>query len=61
MQFIVQRGKFRPRLSDLVKSNDETTVKDTSCKAFECLPDVSSAIRELSKLKAVGPATASGM
>jgi hypothetical protein len=43
-----------------VKANDETTVEDTSRKAFECLPDVSSAIRELSKLKAVGPATASG-
>ena len=43
-----------------MKANDETTVEDTSRKAFECLPDVSSAIRELSKLKAVGPATASG-
>ena len=36
------------------------TVEDLSRKAFDCLPDVSSAIRELSKLKAVGPATASG-
>jgi hypothetical protein len=43
-----------------VKANNETTVEDTSRKAFEYLPDVSAAIRELSKLKAVGPATASG-
>lgn len=29
-------------------------------KAFKCLPDVKLAIAELTKLKAVGPATASG-
>ena len=61
MKWKLTRGKFRPRLTDLVKANDETTVEDTSRKAFECLPDVSSAIRELSKLKAVGPATASAI
>lgn len=61
MKWKLTRGKFRPRLSDLVKANDESTVENTSRKAFECLPDVSSAIRELSKLKAVGPATASAI
>ncbi|CAB4000161.1 Hypothetical predicted protein [Paramuricea clavata] len=61
MKWKLTRGKFRPRLSDLVKANNETTVEDTSRKAFGYLPDVSAAIRELSKLKAVGPATASAI
>ncbi|XP_028406694.1 uncharacterized protein LOC114529143 [Dendronephthya gigantea] len=61
MKWKLTRGKFRPRLSDLVKANDGETVEKISLKAFECLPDVSSAVRELSKLKAVGPATASAI
>lgn len=57
---ILQRGKFRPRLTEMVKTNSEKEVKDASTKAFQSLPDISAAIQALSVLKAVGPATASG-
>lgn len=58
--FFLQRGKFRPRLQQLVASNSEDTVEKCSRKAFSLLPDVQAAIAELSALKGVGPATASG-
>lgn len=58
--FPLQRGKFRPRLQQLVASNSEDTVEKCSRKAFSLLPDVKAAIAELSALKGVGPATASG-
>lgn len=57
----LQRGKFRPRLQQLVASNSEDTVEKCSRKAFSLLPDVQAAIAELSSLKGVGPATASGL
>ncbi|MEQ2184850.1 hypothetical protein GOODEAATRI_012272 [Goodea atripinnis] len=57
----LQRGKFRPRLQQLVASNSEDTVQKCSIKAFSLLPDVQAAIAELSTLKGVGPATASGL
>lgn len=57
---VVQRGKFRPRLQQLVASNSVDTVEKCSRKAFSLLPDVKAAIAELSYLKGVGPATASG-
>lgn len=56
----LQRGKFRPRLQQLVASNSTETVEKCSRKAFSLLPDVQAAIAELSSLKGVGPATASG-
>lgn len=56
----LQRGKFRPRLQQLVASNSAETVEKCSRKAFSLLPDVQAAIAELSSLKGVGPATASG-
>ncbi|XP_076345292.1 uncharacterized protein LOC143244465 [Tachypleus tridentatus] len=55
------RGKFRPRLIDLVRINTETAVKQTSKKAFRKLPNVISAITALTTLKGVGPATASAI
>eukprot|EP00058_Branchiostoma_floridae_P021674 XP_002607164.1 hypothetical protein BRAFLDRAFT_68041 [Branchiostoma floridae] len=55
------RGKFRPRLQQLVESNMPEVVEETSRKAFNKLPNISSAINELSKLKAVGPATATAI
>ncbi|XP_013786904.1 uncharacterized protein LOC106470874 [Limulus polyphemus] len=55
------RGKFRPRLVDLVRINTETAVKQTSKKAFRKLPNVTSAITALTTLKGVGPATASAI
>lgn len=57
---VSQRGKFRPRLKQLVGSNSEEVVLQCTKKAFCLLPDVQSAIAELSTLKGLGPATASG-
>lgn len=61
MEWKLTRGKFRPRLQQLVESNSEETVEKCSRKAFSLLPDVKAAITELSSLKGVGPATASAV
>ncbi|XP_026171012.1 uncharacterized protein LOC113135310 [Mastacembelus armatus] len=61
MEWKLTRGKFRPRLQQLVASNSEDTVEQCSRKAFSLLPDVQAAIAELSSLKGVGPATASAV
>eukprot|EP00123_Amoebidium_parasiticum_P004550 comp15836_c0_seq1/m.13156 comp15836_c0_seq1/g.13156 ORF comp15836_c0_seq1/g.13156 comp15836_c0_seq1/m.13156 type:complete len:259 (-) comp15836_c0_seq1:311-1087(-) len=62
MQWKLMRGKFRPRLQDMVQSNGDALVKETSKKAFSLAPaDPKKAIDELCKLKAVGPATASAI
>lgn len=61
MEWKLTRGKFRPRLQQLVKSNSEEFVERCSRKAFSLLPDVHAAITELSLLKGVGPATASAV
>ncbi|XP_029382992.1 uncharacterized protein LOC115059584 isoform X2 [Echeneis naucrates] len=61
MEWKLTRGKFRPRLQQLVASNSEETVEKCSRKAFSLLPDVHAAISELSSLKGVGPATASAV
>ncbi|KYO32488.1 collagen alpha-1(I) chain-like [Alligator mississippiensis] len=59
MQWKLTRGKFRPRLQQLVATNSQETVERCTRKAFQLLPDVAAAITELSQLKAIGPATAS--
>lgn len=56
----LQRGKFRPRLQQLVASNSAAAVERCSRAAFSLLPDVQAAVAELSSLTGVGPATASG-
>lgn len=61
MEWKLTRGKFRPRLRQLVASNSEDEVEKCSRKAFSLLPDVQAAIAELSSLKGVGPATASAV
>ncbi|XP_071119459.1 uncharacterized protein [Haliotis cracherodii] len=61
MKWKLLRGKFRPRLQQLVTSNAPDDVISTSKKAFKALPDVSCAIKTLSLLKGVGPATASAI
>ncbi|XP_029933998.1 uncharacterized protein LOC115378023 [Myripristis murdjan] len=61
MEWKLTRGKFRPRLQQLVASNSEETVEKCSRKAFSLLPDMRAAIAELSSLKALGPATASAV
>ena len=60
--FILQRGKFRPRLSELVQQNQIDEVEKVTKEAFQILPtNLEAAIKHLCQLKAVGPATASGM
>ncbi|KAF0025311.1 hypothetical protein F2P81_022192 [Scophthalmus maximus] len=61
MEWKLTRGKFRPRLQQLVASNSEDAVEKCSLKAFSLLPDVQAAIAQLSSLKGVGPATASAV
>ncbi|CAN9508565.1 unnamed protein product [Ophioblennius macclurei] len=61
MEWKLTRGKFRPRLQQLVASNSEDTVQKCSRKAFSHLPDVQAAVAELSSLKGIGPATASAV
>ncbi|XP_022778355.1 uncharacterized protein LOC111319895 [Stylophora pistillata] len=61
MEWKLTRGKFRPRLTQLVQTNTSETVKEVTCNAFKCLPDVKLAITELTTLKAVGPGTASAI
>lgn len=61
MEWKLTRGKFRPRLTQLVQTNTSEAVKEVTCNAFKCLPDVKLAITELTTLKAVGPATASAI
>ncbi|XP_014775329.1 uncharacterized protein LOC106872751 [Octopus bimaculoides] len=61
MQWKLTRGKFRPRLTELVKSNEAEQVECVSSRAFKQLPDVITAMKTLTTLKAVGPATASAI
>ncbi|KAM9210902.1 uncharacterized protein PS065_014107 isoform 2-T2 [Dugong dugon] len=53
------RGRFRPRLQQLVASNPPELVVQCSAAAFHLLPDVLAAVTELCALRGVGPATAS--
>lgn len=58
----LMRGKFRPRLMDLVRINTESAVLTASKKAFRRRPsELSQAITALTNLKGVGPATASAI
>jgi hypothetical protein len=60
----LMRGKFRPRLLDLVRINTETAVLQTSKKAFRKVyhaKNLSQAIGALVTLKGIGPATASAV
>lgn len=46
---------------ELVSSNTPEQVENITSKGLEAMPDVERAIRILSQLHGVGPATASGM
>ncbi|XP_035263253.1 uncharacterized protein zgc:112496 isoform X2 [Anguilla rostrata] len=61
MEWKLTRGKFRPRLQELVATNSSETVERCTKKAFGLLPDITAAVTELSSLKALGPATASAV
>ncbi|CAG0896876.1 unnamed protein product [Cyprideis torosa] len=58
------RGKFRPRLKELVQMNTPRVVLIETKKAFRCLfkkDDVNAAVQALCNLKGVGPAMASAI
>lgn len=57
----MQRGKFYPQLSYLVKVNTPRAVMQETKKAFRKLPNLEQAITALSNLKGVGTTMASGM
>ncbi|XP_062508344.1 uncharacterized protein LOC134184625 [Corticium candelabrum] len=62
MEWKLTRGKFRPRLSQLVKENSEELVVEVSTNALKkAAVDLKAAIIDLTRLKAVGPATASAV
>ncbi|KAI9664582.1 MAG: hypothetical protein M1821_006028 [Bathelium mastoideum] len=67
MEWKLKHGTFRPKLLQLVKSNDEKHIVDTTSKSFERLAseatglagDIDGSLSYLVRLKGVGPATAS--
>lgn len=54
-----KHGTFRPKLLSLVQSNDASTIEETTISAFKLLPDATKALKTLTALKGIGPATAS--
>ncbi|XP_071796874.1 uncharacterized protein [Asterias amurensis] len=61
MKWKLTRGKFRPRLNEMVQENKPDLVESASKKAFKSLPNLEKAIKEMTVLRAVGPATASAI
>jgi len=64
MKWKLSRGKFIPRIKDLIQMNTPRLVVAETKKAFRALhkkDDISSAIQALCNLKGVGPAMASVM
>ncbi|KAK7698094.1 hypothetical protein SLS64_012869 [Diaporthe eres] len=62
VEWKLKHGKFRPTLMKLVSSNEESFVKDTATSALDIYTkkaDASAAIDVLTRLKGIGPATAS--
>ncbi|KAJ9130417.1 DUF1479 domain protein [Pleurostoma richardsiae] len=62
VEWKLRHGKFRPTLMKLVSSNDTTAVKDTIQEAvglYKKTADTAAALNVLTKLKGIGPATAS--
>ena len=56
----LQRGKFYPQLTNLVRINTPKAVQTESRKAFRKLPNLESALTTLTNLKGVGTTLASG-
>ncbi|CAI8050614.1 hypothetical protein GBAR_LOCUS27775 [Geodia barretti] len=61
MQWKLARGKFRPRLMEMVRQNSPEDVEKVTGSAIGALPDLERAVRLATQLRAVGPATASGL
>ncbi|KAK3396389.1 hypothetical protein B0T20DRAFT_269731 [Sordaria brevicollis] len=62
VEWKLRHGKFRPTLMNLVSSNDPELVRSTvqdAIKQYRDKSDVSGALAILTKLKGIGPATAS--
>ena len=57
----MQRGKFYPQLTNLVRINTPRAVQTESRKAFRKLPNLEAAITTLCGLKGVGTTLASGV
>ncbi|KAK1975974.1 hypothetical protein LZ30DRAFT_330168 [Colletotrichum cereale] len=58
----LRHGKFRPTLTKLVSSNDSSAVQETVKEAinkYRDMADLSAALNILTKMKGIGPATAS--
>lgn len=58
---ILQRGKFYPQLSYLIKVNTPRAVMQETKKAFRKLPNLEQALTALSNLKGVGITMASAL
>jgi len=62
MKWKLTRGKFRPRLTQMIEENKEEDIVKYSKEAFSFIDDdPKKSIQALCKLKAVGPATASAI
>ncbi|KAH7389502.1 hypothetical protein DE146DRAFT_758811 [Phaeosphaeria sp. MPI-PUGE-AT-0046c] len=59
VEWKLKHGTFRPKLLSLVQSNDSDVVQKTTISAYKLLPDTAKALKSLTSLKGVGPATAS--
>jgi len=51
----------RPGLQGMVGALQATAVEEASSKAFAAMPDLKEALKEMTVLKGVGPATASAL
>ncbi|XP_021951235.1 uncharacterized protein LOC110848348 isoform X2 [Folsomia candida] len=64
MRWKLARGKFRPKLKELVTMNSPRVVENETKKAFRALfkkDDLAAAIQYMCNLKGVGPSTASSL
>ncbi|EME44721.1 hypothetical protein DOTSEDRAFT_98624, partial [Dothistroma septosporum NZE10] len=64
VEWKLSHGTFRPKLKALVNQNDEETIGEVTANAFEPFSkdprsNAKPALAELTKLKGIGPATAS--
>ncbi|XP_064407107.1 uncharacterized protein LOC135351919 isoform X2 [Halichondria panicea] len=61
MAWKLTRGKFRPRLTELIRENSPESVERVTRKGFSLLPNLKGAVETLCQLRGVGPATASAL
>lgn len=63
VEWKLTRGKWRPRLLDYAKAHNDSTVVAATTTSFRHLDegDITAALSDLTKLKGIGPATASAV